>query len=45
MKAKYERWKAGDKNAFIDPQGYKDYIVDREHAFETEFNQQAATIH
>ena len=25
--AKYEKFKAGDKSAFIDPQGYKDYVV------------------
>ena len=33
---KYPRWKNGDKNAFIDPAGYKAYIADREQAFEKE---------
>ncbi len=40
MKAKYERWKSGDRNAFIDPGGYKAYIADREHAFEEEYKKQ-----
>ena len=31
---KYPRWKNGDKNAFIDPAGYKSWIADRERAFE-----------
>lgn len=37
---KYARWKAGDKNAFVDPAGYKAYIADREQAFETELHRQ-----
>jgi metallo-beta-lactamase class B len=41
MKAKYDRWKAGDHNAFIDPDGYKSYVADREQAFETEFRRQS----
>jgi metallo-beta-lactamase class B len=41
MKPKYERFKAGDHNAFIDPQGYRDYIADRERAFQTELKRQA----
>lgn len=40
MKAKYERWKAGNRGAFIDPEGYKAYIADRQHAFETELQRQ-----
>lgn len=42
---KYPRFKAGDKNAFIDPAGYKAYIADREHAFETEFQHQSSQQH
>ena len=42
MKAKYERWNAGDRNAFIDPDGYQHYIADREQAFETEFRRQSS---
>ena len=45
MKAKYERWKAGDHNAFIDPKGYKEYIADREQAFEAEYQKQLSLRH
>ena len=38
---KYPRFKAGDRNAFIDPAGYKAYIADREQAFETELKKQS----
>jgi metallo-beta-lactamase class B len=41
MKAKYQRWKAGDHNAFIDPEGYKSYVADRQQAFEAEFKRQS----
>ncbi len=37
---KYARWKAGDKDAFVDPAGYKAYVADREQAFETELRKQ-----
>lgn len=39
---KYGRWKAGDRNAFVDPAGYKAYIADREQAFEAELHRQEA---
>jgi len=39
---KYARWKAGDKRAFIDPEGYKAYVADREKAFEAELQRQSA---
>ena len=39
---KYARWKSGDKDAFVDPAGYKAYIADREQAFETELQHQSA---
>jgi metallo-beta-lactamase class B len=39
---KYPRWKNGDKNAFIDPDGYKAYIADREQAFQKELERQSA---
>jgi metallo-beta-lactamase class B len=45
MKSKYQRWKSGDRNAFIDPEGYKSYISDREHAFEAEYKRQLVTRH
>ena len=38
--AKYDRWKRGEKNAFIDPQGYKAYIADREQTFLVELRHQ-----
>lgn len=37
---KYARWKAGDKNAFVDPAGYKAYVADREQAFEADLRRQ-----
>lgn len=42
---KYTRFKAGDRNAFIDPAGYKAYIADREQAFEAELKKQSAAQH
>ena len=39
---KYPRWKNGDKNAFIDPAGYKSWIADREKAFEAALARQQA---
>jgi len=38
----YARYKAGDHNAFIDPEGYKAYIADRQQAFEEELKRQQA---
>jgi metallo-beta-lactamase class B len=40
LKEKYERWKRGNRKAFIDPAGYKTYIADREQAFESELKRQ-----
>ncbi|HVU48981.1 MAG TPA: subclass B3 metallo-beta-lactamase [Terracidiphilus sp.] len=42
LKEKYPRWKNGDKDAFVDPAGYKAYLADREHAFEVELQKQTA---
>ena len=39
---KYPRFKAGDRNAFINPAGYQAYIVDRQQAFEAELKKQTA---
>jgi metallo-beta-lactamase class B len=39
---KYPLWKAGDKNAFIDPEGYKAYVADRQQAFEKELHRQSS---
>jgi len=41
LKEKYARWKAGDREAFIDPSGYKAYIAERERAFEAELARQS----
>lgn len=41
LKEKYVRWKAGDRNAFIDPAGYKAYMSEREQAFEAELQKQS----
>jgi len=38
---KYPRLKAGGKNSFIDPEGYREYVADREAAFRTELKRQA----
>jgi metallo-beta-lactamase class B len=40
METKYKKFKAGDSNAFIDPQGYKDYVTEREQAFRRELAKQ-----
>jgi metallo-beta-lactamase class B len=40
MKAKYEKFKAGDKNAFIDPAGYQAYIAERDKTFRDEWERQ-----
>jgi metallo-beta-lactamase class B len=42
LKEKYARYKAGDRNAFIDPEGYKAYIADRQQAIEDELKRQRA---
>ncbi|MGA8727243.1 MAG: subclass B3 metallo-beta-lactamase [Terracidiphilus sp.] len=43
LKDKFTRWKRGDRNAFIDPNGYKAYIADRKEAFESELKRQSNT--
>jgi metallo-beta-lactamase class B len=40
MKAKYEKFVAGDKNAFIDPAGYKAYVAERDQSFRDEWARQ-----
>jgi metallo-beta-lactamase class B len=42
LAAKYPRWKAGDRDPFVDPAGYKAYIAEREQAFQTELAHQSA---
>jgi metallo-beta-lactamase class B len=40
MQAKYDRMKAGAANPFIDPDGYKAYIAEREATFRKEWDRQ-----
>jgi metallo-beta-lactamase class B len=40
MKAKYEKMKAGGANPFIDPDGYKAYVAERESTFRKEWARQ-----
>jgi metallo-beta-lactamase class B len=40
LKAKYEKFAAGDKNAFIDPDGYKAYVAERDQTFRDEWARQ-----
>jgi len=41
LKEKYAKFKNGDRDAFIDPGGYKAYVADRSQAFETELARQS----
>ncbi len=43
MEAKYAKLKAGDSNAFIDPEGYKAYVTEREQTFLKELAKQRPT--
>jgi metallo-beta-lactamase class B len=45
LNEKYERWKRGDREAFVDPAGYKSYIAEREQAFEAELKRQQSGTH
>jgi metallo-beta-lactamase class B len=42
MAQKFARMKNGERDVFIDPQGYKAYIADRQQAFEAELARQSA---
>lgn len=42
MEAKFARMKAGGPNPFIDPQGYQNYVTERERAFRMELEKQSA---
>ena len=43
LTAKYQRWKSGDKQAFLDPAGYRSYVAERESAFESALKLQQAS--
>jgi metallo-beta-lactamase class B len=45
MEAKFARLKQGQANPFIDPDGYKSYVADREDAFRAELKKQSAANH
>ncbi len=40
LKAKYEKMKAGAANPFIDPEGYKTYVAERDDTFRKEWERQ-----
>jgi metallo-beta-lactamase class B len=42
MEAKFARMKEGGPNPFIDPDGYKSYVAERDQAFRTELAKQTA---
>jgi metallo-beta-lactamase class B len=42
MESKYARLKDADANPFIDPDGYKNYVNEREQAFRAELAKQRA---
>jgi metallo-beta-lactamase class B len=42
MEAKYARLKEGAANPFIDPEGYKSYVAEREQTFLAELAKQKA---
>jgi metallo-beta-lactamase class B len=41
LEAKFARMKAGAANPWVDPDGYKSYVSDREQAFRAELNKQS----
>jgi metallo-beta-lactamase class B len=40
LETKYAQWKAGRSTALIDPEGYKNFVADREQAFQRELKKQ-----
>jgi len=43
MEAKYARFKSGLATAFVDPDGYRDFVTEKEKAFQAELSKQRAT--
>jgi len=41
MEAKFARMKPGGVNPFVDPEGYRSYVAEREQAFRTELAKQS----
>jgi metallo-beta-lactamase class B len=44
MESKYTRLKDGAPSAFVDPEGYKKYVADKEQAFRIELAKQSAAL-
>jgi metallo-beta-lactamase class B len=44
MESKYARLKEGVLTPFVDPEGYKNYVADKEQAFKTELAKQKAAL-
>jgi len=44
LESKYARLKEGALAAFVDPEGYKKYVAEREQAFKTELAKQRAAL-
>jgi metallo-beta-lactamase class B len=44
LEAKYARMKRGVSTAFIDSEGYKNFVADREQAFRRELAKQRSTL-
>jgi metallo-beta-lactamase class B len=42
MEAKHAKLKVGGPNPYVDPEGYKNYVADRERAFLSELQKQTA---
>ena len=40
LESKYERWRQGDADAFVDPTGYQHFVNDRARAFRAELDRQ-----
>jgi metallo-beta-lactamase class B len=45
MEAKFAHLKQGQANPFIDADGYKSYVADREEAYRAELKKQSAANH
>jgi metallo-beta-lactamase class B len=44
LDTKYARFKRGVTTAFVDPSGYKDFVAEKEQAFQRELKKQRATL-
>jgi metallo-beta-lactamase class B len=43
LESKYPRFKGGAATAFVDPEGYKNYVAEREQAFQSELRKQRSS--